>query len=134
MANKLSLSELRLGNKVMPSNAKKWTPKYNGTIQTVDIDLFIDIFRNEDDFVPVEITEKILKQIGFETADNEIDCIVWDYKDEFTIVQNGQPVEEQPYIFEWEDGSNDHETELKYVHQLQNLYFALTGKELECNI
>ncbi len=23
--------------------------------------------------------------------------------------------------------------ELKYVHQLQNLYFALTGEELKCN-
>jgi len=31
-------------------------------------------------------------------------------------------------------GHHDFVTELKYVHQLQNLYFALTGKELEITV
>ncbi len=30
------------------------------------------------------------------------------------------------------NGELSGESKIKYVHQLQNLYFALTGKELEC--
>jgi len=82
-------------------------------------------------FEPIPLTEIWLKKFGFVTADYEVDQIIWDYNDHFCLVQDGVPPEQQPIVFEWEDGANNHETHIRYVHQLQNLYYALTGEELK---
>lgn len=85
----------------------------------------------EDVFNPIPLTEKWMQKFGFVTADYEVDQIVWDYNDNFCIVQDGVPPENEPFVFEWEDGRDNRKTDIKYVHQLQNLYFALTGEELQ---
>lgn len=43
---------------------------------------------------------------------------------------NGLQIEFNGFDSEWGAGLLDKKTIIKYVHQLQNLYFALTGKEL----
>ena len=62
---------------------------------------------------PIEITETILLRFGFRK--NEVFEIY--HNELFTLWYHGNKIGYQ-------------NTEIKYVHQLQNLYFALTGKEL----
>jgi len=77
---------------------------------------------------PIPLTEEWLVNFGF---DLDIGVGVWfgnkfgDYR--FTIWDKYEGVE---YKFSIE---NSLYIQLKHVHQLQNLYFALTGEELEIN-
>lgn len=83
-------------------------------------------YGQEDDYDPIPLTEKWLGSFGFE-KDNE--TYSWGI-----LV----PLEKCDFMFQIEVFANDPSFyylskchEIKYVHQLQNLYFALTGKELE---
>lgn len=70
--------------------------------------------------IPIEITEEWLSKLGF-TRDNETDyrwylldkSIAYDADDNFIRI-----------AYSWEFGKR------KYVHELQNLFFVLTGNEL----
>lgn len=69
----------------------------------------------EDAFKPIPITEEWLVKFGFEKREsiwtlNEICISSW-----FSFRYSEDPLKVQ---------------EIDFVHQLQNLYFALTGKEL----
>lgn len=70
-------------------------------------------------FEPIPITEEWLIKFGFEKIKNEyytindIISFIIDLKICYILIDNKL------------------EIEIKYIHQLQNLYFALTGKELE---
>jgi hypothetical protein len=69
----------------------------------------------DDAYRPIPLTEEWLLKFGFEITNN------FQTKDRFqTHKQDGIIWFEYGYI----------SIELKYVHQLQNLYFALTGEEL----
>jgi hypothetical protein len=74
---------------------------------------------------PIPLTEEWLLKFGFYLIE------VFDTKIYF--IESLKQIEIRVY----EDGSidlgteNEWLTELKHVHQLQNLFFALTGKELE---
>lgn len=80
------------------------------------------------DFHPVKLTEELLVKAGFEKY------VIPAGKDTLT----GKPYEEEvKWIREeinYEDIFKQSWTELKYVHQLQNLYYALTGEELKINL
>ena len=72
---------------------------------------------HKEDFQPIPLTEEWLLKFGFETKDK----VFWDVGN-FRVGQD-----------RW--GGYDYvnrrvDIDLKYVHQLQNLYFALTGEEL----
>ncbi len=79
--------------------------------------------------IPIPLTEEWLLKFGFETDGNFED------KNEIILPNN-----EHDFIIEFSDYTkNYHYTGgegicygvgCKYVHQLQNLYFALTGEEL----
>lgn len=72
-------------------------------------------------FAPIPLTEQWLLKFGFEKdisiTTRNIYC-----KGSFAIIQT---ISGNNYFYEG--------TELKFVHSLQNLYFALTQKELEIN-
>ncbi len=91
-------------------------------------------------FEGVRITEEWLLRFGFE-GDNmdmwkvlptgnqlelHIDC-VWEGKFENACLTQGRTGEGVP----GKDYKFAYLSDVKYIHQLQNLYFALTGKELE---
>jgi hypothetical protein len=81
----------------------------------------------------IPLTAEWLQRLGFDTQDYEIDIIEWATEGralDFAIDQIGVPPEKQPFIFSYDQGMGDRKVEIKYVHQLQNLYFALTGEEL----
>jgi len=67
---------------------------------------------------PIPITEEWLVKFGFNTEDGKLYISPNGYA--FTLQKNGV-VKFMGLIFR---------KNMKYVHQLQNLYFALTGKEL----
>lgn len=73
---------------------------------------------------PIPLTEEWLLKFGF-TLINKVDYITVD----FAIYQKGDILWEDcgkaGFNDSWFDGSAE------YVHQLQNLVFALTGEELE---
>jgi hypothetical protein len=70
---------------------------------------------------PIEITEEWLLRFGFVYHDD--DGIITYSRDNIVIFQRYR----LDFYFEL---SNYKDAELEYVHQLQNLYYALTGEEL----
>lgn len=71
---------------------------------------------------PIKITEEWLMKLGFKKGD--MDCLwINHYCFDLNVMALCRDVPA---------GCNAmHNAELKYVHQLQNLYFALTGEELQ---
>ena len=76
-------------------------------------------------FKPIEITENWLLIFGFKKRKNrhlfhwENKIVISEYKDEF-----------ENFFYPKTGYDIRFSNEIKYVHQLQNLYFALTGAEL----
>lgn len=73
---------------------------------------------------PIPLTEEWLVKFGFKNKSKTLFEKNFYEKRIFSIVQHGFT---KKFCFPAQNGV----TEIKYVHQLQNLYFALTGKELE---
>ncbi len=88
---------------------------------------------NIENIEPIPLTEEWLIKFGFEKIKDEVSP----YKDgEYTItskrftVFRKYPITHNS-VFGWYIKKiNFSEINIKYVHQLQNLYFALSGKEL----
>jgi len=115
----MKVNELRIGNYVY----------FHGDVEEINmVDGFGVIGREEqplcsiDEFEPIPLTEEWLLKFGFEKAD-EI------YFIEFGVYSMTiKEYEKGKYILNPETHFNY--VDIEYVHQLQNLYFALTGKEL----
>lgn len=123
----MKTQELRIGNLLQSKVQLNFTdlkiPKY----AMVDIVMLMDLQRLGADkwaFEPIPITEEWLLRFGFAfNSDNDefqlspvaLDCIrTGRYRGKWITLYKKTVIE----------------TEIKYAHQLQNIYFALTGKEL----
>lgn len=93
---------------------------------------------------PIPLTEEWLLKFGFETEDAEIDFMEYsiEYEDNsyiYTICNDGglNNADKYPFYINLKNcGSKygwqvDSKIEIKYVHTLQNIHFALTGQELK---
>jgi hypothetical protein len=81
---------------------------------------------------PISLTSEWLERFGFEIMDAEVDFMEYEIEGTDISICNDGGLDfesENPYYFLW-DGNYQHKTVVKYVHQLQNLYFTLTGEEL----
>lgn len=123
---KVKASELRIGNLV---NFSVGSSYYQGTVQTIGSKIATILCLGKTyavkyvNITPIVLTEELLVKLGFEK--NETGFY---YKGRFTYHNEyGWKILEQ-WVKNWVGVS-----ELKYVHQLQNLYFALTGEELTIN-
>jgi hypothetical protein len=121
-------TELRIGNYV-------WDD-YSGEmiVRLISLD-YVDCSKTIDlpsgrffEIHPIPLTEDWLKKFGFEKTNALPECLSkisdhyeWVNKIEYEIRQNKSDLK----FIECYLGK-----EIKYVHSLQNLYFALTGKEL----
>ena len=117
--------ELRIGNWVISP--------HDDTIQVVGInpEETLDILIDKGGMAshrtnPIPITKKWLKRLGFKLkTDYEINYLL-SPKDEngsrlnFRLLDKGLKIQFNMF----------HAVEIQHVHQLQNLYFALTGEEL----
>ena len=91
-------------------------------IDYVGINNRIDIYYQTKHINPIPLTEEWLLKFGFDNKHN---------KDKFTIILKGKLNYEKgrTYFNSW----TILEKQPDYVHELQNLYFALTGEELTLN-
>jgi hypothetical protein len=116
----MKVSELRIGNKFYLPNGNI------GTISYHEIRLLV-VALEKPNYQPIPLTEEWLLNFGFNRHHA-------DYGNGIIYIKNVIDNTE----FEWgvypnELGSGiqiQNRKLLKYVHQLQNLYFALTGEEL----
>lgn len=76
-------------------------------------------------FEPIPLTEEILFKCGFEKTIVNTMIKAWlNFSFYLTIRDDGE------LFYEWNGGN----IQVKYLHQLQNLYFSLVGKELEVEL
>jgi hypothetical protein len=87
----------------------------------------------EDSFEPIPLTPEILEKCGFEN----LDIHDWILKTIF-IEDNGLGEGGEEWsVHVWNEFYQEHmmlPNYIYYLHQLQNLYFALTGEELNINL
>ena len=102
----MKANELRIGNWVM----------YNSKIQ-VNENKIRECVDHPDRFAPIPLTEEWLLKFGFEYSDLNGDSGLWKIPPFQIYGKYNQ------FIY-------DYRLDVNYVHQLQNLYFALTGEEL----
>lgn len=102
----MEASELRIGNLIMK----------DGDEIIVSHHTFYHLEIYGEDYEPIPLTEEWLEKSGFKST------VEWllKYKNNSTLL-----VSDVKYGFQ-----NIPIQKIKYVHQLQNLYFALTGEEL----
>lgn len=111
----IKAEELRIGN---------WVLMYGKPHQFQEYDFTWE----EEAFAPIPLTPEILEKAGFENERSYFSNITRDFEicyydgeawlerekgDQYSII-SGFPI--------------------KYIHQLQNLYFALTGEELQIQL
>ena len=90
----------------------------------VDTDKHISIFLDNQSLKPIPLTEQWLIKLGFEKHFNGYFC-----KREYLLLKQHKL---ENKWFAWVNKVGDIDcTRINSVHQLQNLYFALTGQELE---
>jgi hypothetical protein len=131
----MNANELRIGNYVLIDNPKSHPNLLNQPVQVVGIQSRIDIsFPNSNTSISVEIdihnglsqfnefinpislTEEWLLKFGAKKFDLGFNLDANNFRFSFNSI-----------LLCWINGIK---TEVKYVHQLQNLYFALTAHEL----
>lgn len=118
----MKIQDLRIGNYIQRNGINCTVELINGETEDVYF-LGKDFYYNENimHIEPIEITEEWLLSFGFNKSGSTI------YKNigsiEIGTIANGKRF----YI---QIGTENVTLKTKYVHQLQNLYFALTGTEL----
>ncbi|MDF3076137.1 MAG: Phi19:3 [Sphingobacteriaceae bacterium] len=133
-------SELRIGNYVTTEEQKGCEAKVLGYDET---SIYLDHYSfGENDYVPeavepIPLTEEWLLRFGFEVSQITVNGGQVIYKSPVgggVVIKNWQN-ESEGLIWGNSDlnGGYIHIAAFKFVHQLQNLYFALTGEELTIN-
>lgn len=104
--------ELRIGNYV----------NIEDTILRVDLQ---ELYYNSSLMNPIPLTEEWLLKFGFESMYSNYIIKAGDYYNSIK-----QDCGKWIYSYDESDAGCYELKEIKYVHQLQNLYFALNDKEL----
>lgn len=125
----MKASELRIGNLFIEENSKK-------IIEVIGLEknrvIFSGIFLDEWQAKPILLTEEWLIKLGFERKIyNHLTLYYFSLK----VLSHGEICfHPKDYGFNLDLGTTTGyqfgSTSIKYVHQLQNLYFALTNEEL----
>jgi len=118
----MKASELRIGNLVMDGK----------DIEQVNARMIDMLVKIEADFDPIPLTEEWLLKLGFKQCGYEM--LSWKHETLLPSFNldgiNWADFDEPDYQF-LNYKVADEILRIDYVHQLQNLYFALTGEELK---
>jgi hypothetical protein len=125
-------TELRIGNLINYEQTTHIIETLNQeycTSKWIDDDICNPYVHNYDNIEPIPLTEEWLIKIG-STKHESAPCKWYQLRNSYIEIQ---------YYVDKSNGKSgwvlfDKETEMKamiYVHQLQNLYFALTNEELK---
>ena len=114
----MKANELRIGNLVN----KITTRDNDADLTIVNAEDIFNVSADIDFYEPILLTEYWLYTFGFKKTEHKyyyfISLFECYFNKELDVLINGY----KSSLF----------ISIKYVHQLQNLYFALTGEELEC--
>jgi len=141
--------ELRIGNLIawnpklshpgttLPSTQVKVTSIFQDKIGYISPELEYRVEPFEDDLLqietahklleelePIPLTAELLKKCGFETLPGEM------YTHGYLTLQELQ--DNNTKVFQFHDF--EFKPKIRYLHQLQNFYFALMGEELEVSL
>jgi hypothetical protein len=117
----IDLKELRVGNLV----EQMWiAPPY--VISEVSVSMLLSLEEYKTDIRPIPLTPEWLNKLGFHSdiffeGDRPVYALNKSAINFYVDFDNLQPIQ---------DGFPIAEIKIKHVHQLQNLFFALTGTEL----
>jgi hypothetical protein len=128
----LSAEELRIGNLCHYHVVDKlYDPPEYDIVNTIDYDDIRILYKYEDGgFKPIPLTEEWLLKFGFEGKISEVsNCGNFYLRYNAEYGRHGMAIWHQKGA--WCFSHTNQFTMLRYVHQLQNLYFALTGEELQ---
>lgn len=130
----ITRQEIRIGNSISQGEVDCIHPESVGVLKN-NARSFITFYEAE----PIFIDEEILRSFGFQNHGNNIFSKSFDNLNLKRLVVFSQGLR----VNKWGTGFADYytgqeksetlPTELQYVHQLQNLFFALTGEELTIN-
>lgn len=127
----MKAEEIRIGNWVKYGNvsAPVIIPEYIGQVKAITLFGELDFSTTQtENIVPakhcmgVELTPQILVMAGFENSGT-----YW-FLDDVRIDELGMI--DPMYVYRY----NYAERKIRYVHELMNLYHALTGTELQINL
>ena len=127
----LKENELRIGN-LIRANSKEFNKSYNGSIVPVDIDILIELI-SECLYDPIPLTPEVLEKCGFwKNSVNMWAIELWDMSTHLEMI-DGAKGGFYPAIDQQQPEGSPQNVSLQFIthlHQLQNLYHALTGEEL----
>jgi hypothetical protein len=111
----MKATELRIGNLVKGKEMNVYW-----TVEAVDSNSIFSYgkWRSLDAFEPIPLTEEWLVKFGFEKYKFDHKENQYRYKERLIVSRDGNFVDYGSSVI------------LKHLHQLQNLYHALTGEEL----
>ena len=127
----IQANELRIGNKVQDANGFIFdvvSIHEDGTVYCYFDGNEGDVweFYDKNPCLGIELTEEILLKCGFEKREDG-DYNLFKYSEVDIVICSD--------FSSWKcDGINFSVNSIKHLHQLQNLYFILTGKELEVKL
>jgi len=123
----MEATEIRIGNYYY------WMDKNEQSTMQVYLSDFCDLYEGQDKierWIPIDIDKTWLEKFGFEITYESRYRKIYEHKVEKAIgfeIHETDPermLDLKFYI---------HPIKLKYVHELQNLYYALTGNEITQN-
>jgi hypothetical protein len=135
----IKASELRIGNIVWESNSVTPGPEDFNEIVIASINDIDKVIRDDqengysyDALYGIPLTPEWLERCGFVTDgtgdDNHTEPL-WDHPKTNYQYSDGALVHNGSAYDDWHDIGN-----VDYVHQLQNLFYWVTGKELEIKL
>lgn len=114
----MDAKELRIGNTIINRLLSSVSGEYNVTVEVLE---FLEKFPDQDTFYPILLTEEWLVRLGFENNGS----LYWYKGYDYSLdTRASKFVVYSDYV------TPIYGTEVKYVHELQNLIYALTGEEL----
>ena len=136
MENKVSPTDLRLGNWLYDSQPSGFPMQVSALGKDwVQLDFDGnegDCFENSDkEIYPIPITkELIVKSLNAEPLGDDYSVKLGDYRYIYFRINNDGYISID--FFNYDDNSENEICDgIRYVHELQNLYYALTGNELK---
>jgi hypothetical protein len=124
----INITELRIGNLLQDNGDGSGVHVVEGLRYGV-IESSTYPFVSAFNYQPIKLTREILEVCGAEYV-TEINPKIFNMSEGFRLSSTILTKWENGFLFHWVSGN----THLLYLHQLQNLYFTLTGKELEIDI
>jgi len=136
----ITANELRLGNIIRYKDNDKIVPAFRGKTRVIDITALRLIYETKADYYePIPLTEEILLKAGAKELkhDEELEDHYHFKIDHYTFyicIDKGEGYANEGNALFLIHGVPYTSFTCKYVHQLQNLIFALCGQELEINL